>query len=143
MTRFDEKTTSAGAIFFKSFKEFDVDESRSTVDGGDAGDSDPLLIPSYYHIRPLDENWRFGAFYVSPAVDDEDRTFSFALDRLIGIGVGMNTKLASGNSYDLNFNLIDTGKAPIDTGDDPVRGRVVGEGENHYAIAIDFAFHWY
>ena len=360
MTRFDEKTTSAGAIFFKSFKEFDVDESRSTVDGGDAGDSDPLLIPSYYHIRPLDENWRFGfaanvtagfgadngsswagryysnefsmtfisltpsvayplndklslglsvpvtfsntvtnslinspvpdapdgelevestdvtasltisslyefskdtrigliyraesdydsdpdidikryslpagvidkiegvidsleyntrlpqsasfglfhqlendwqitldaiwidfsefgvteisivgqdvsapdgnfndiyafsvgtrlpvegdttwrlgAFYVSPGVDDEDRTFSFALDRLIGIGVGMNRKLASGNFYDLNFNLIDTGKAPIDTGDDPIRGRVVGEGVNHYAIAIDFAFHWY
>jgi long-chain fatty acid transport protein len=60
MTRFDEKTTSAGVTFIQSFKEFNVDESRSTVGGGDPGDSDPLLIPSYYHIRPLDEKWRFG-----------------------------------------------------------------------------------
>ena len=359
MTRFDEKTTSAGVTFIQSFKEFNVDESRSTVGGGDPGDSDPLLIPSYYHIRPLDEKWRFGfaanvaagfgadngsswagryysnefslayisltpsvaypvndklslglsvpvtvsnsvtvsainspvpnaadgelevestdvspslsvsslyefsqdtriAFiyraetdydtdpdveikryslpanvidniedaidsleyssnlpqslsfglfheldngwqitvdavwidfsefgiteisivgqdvvapdsnfndiyalsvgaqmpvkgdttwrfgmvYVSEAVDDEDRTFSFALDRMFGIGVGMHKKLGSGNAYDLNFNLIDTGEGPIDTGADPVRGRVAGESDNHYAITVDFSFHW-
>jgi long-chain fatty acid transport protein len=359
MTRFDEKTTSAGATFIKSFKEFNVDESRSTVGGGDPGDSDPVLIPSFYHIRPLDENWRlgfaanvaagfgadngsswagryynnefslafvsltpslaypvndklslglavpvtvsnsvttslinspvpnapdgelevestdvsaslsisslyefskatrialiyraesdydtdpdveikryslpanvidtiedaidsleynsnlpqsasfglfhqldngwqitvdavwvdfsefgitdisivgqdvvapdsnfndiyalsvgaqlpvkgdtswrFGMVYMTSAVDDEDRTFSFALDRMFGIGVGMHKKLASGNHYDLNFNLIDTGESPIDTGSDPVRGRVAGESDNHYAITVDFSFHW-
>ena len=359
MTRFDEKTTSAGATFIKSFKEFDVDESRSTVSGGGTSDSDPLLIPSYYHIRPLDEKWRFGfaanvaagfgadngsswagryynnefslafisltpsvaypvndklslglsvpitishsvttaainspvpnapdgelevestdvspsinisslyqisqktriAFiyraesdydtdpdveikryslpanvidniedaidsleynsnlpqsvsfglfhqldngwqitvdavwfdfsefgvteisivgqdvvapdsnfndiyalsvgaqlpvkgdttwrfgmvYLSEAVDDEDRTFSFALDRMFGIGVGRHKELGSGNAYDLNFNLIDTGEGPIDTGSDPVRGRVAGESDNHYAITVDFSFHW-
>ena len=86
--------------------------------------------------------WRFGAFYMSSAVDDEDRTFSFALDRVYGIGVGVNRRLASGNDFDLNFNLMDTGESPIDTGDDPVRGRVVAEGENHYAVTIDLAFHW-
>ncbi len=89
-----------------------------------------------------DTTWRFGAFYMSSAVDDEDRTFSFALDRVIGFGAGFNQKLASGNDYDLNFNLMDTGEAPIDTGDDPVRGRVAGESKNHYAITIDFSFHW-
>ncbi|TNF91681.1 MAG: hypothetical protein EP300_00145, partial [Gammaproteobacteria bacterium] len=60
MTRFDKKTTSAGATLIKSFKEFDVDESRTTVSGGDPGDSDPVLVPSYYHIRPLKDDWRFG-----------------------------------------------------------------------------------
>ena len=60
MTRFDQSTTSVGATFIKSFKEFNVDESRSTISGGNPGDSDPLLVPSYYHIRPLDEKWRFG-----------------------------------------------------------------------------------
>lgn len=60
MTRFDQKTTSAGATFIQSFKAFNVDESRSTVSGGDPDDSDPLLVPSYYHIRPIDEKWRFG-----------------------------------------------------------------------------------
>jgi long-chain fatty acid transport protein len=357
MTRFDEKTTSAGATFVKSFKQFKVDESRTTIGGGDPDDSDPALIPSYYHIRPLDEKWRFGfaanvaagfgadngsswagryynnefslafisptpsvaypvndklslglsvpitvsnsvttslinvpmapdgelevestdvsaslsisslyefskdtrialiyraetdydtdpdveitryslpanvidtienaintleynsnlpqsvsfglfhrldngwqitadavwvdfsefgiteisivgqsvvasdsnfndiyalsvgaqlpvkgdtiwrfgAVYMTEAVDDEDRTFSFALDRMFGIGVGMHKKLDSGKSYDLNFNLIDTGEGPIDTGPDPVRGRVAGESDNHYAITIDYSFHW-
>ncbi len=60
MTRFDEPTTSAGVTFIKSFKEFAVDESRSTIGGGDPDDSDPALIPSYYHIRPLNDKWRFG-----------------------------------------------------------------------------------
>jgi long-chain fatty acid transport protein len=89
-----------------------------------------------------DTTWRFGAFYMSSPVDDEDRTFSFALDRVIGFGLGVNHKLASGNDYDLNFNLMDTGEAPIDTGEDPVRGRVVGKSKNHYAITIDLSFHW-
>ena len=359
MTRFDQSTTSVGATFIKSFKEFNVDESRSTISGGDPGDSDPLLVPSYYYIRPLDEKWRFGfaanvvagfgaengsawagryynnefsltfisltpsvaypvndklslglaipitvsnsittslinspvpnqpdgelevesreastslsisslyeftkdtrialiyraesdydsdpdvsikryslpanvidkiedaidsaefntnlpqsvsfglfheldngwqitvdavwvdfsefgvteisivgqdvvapdsnfndiyaislgtqlpvkgdttwrlgMIYVSSAVDDEDRTFSFALDRMIGIGAGMHKKLSGGNSYDLNFNFIDTGEGPIDTGVDPVKGRVAGKSDNHYAATIDFSFHW-
>ena len=60
MTRFDEKTTSVSAVFFNSFSEFEVDESRSTITGDTNGASDPLLIPSYYHIRPLDDKWRFG-----------------------------------------------------------------------------------
>ena len=86
--------------------------------------------------------WRFGVFYVSSAVDDEDRSFSFALDRIYGFGVGVTRRLDSGSRYDLNVNVMDTGESPIDTGDDPVRGRVVAEGENHYAVTIDLAYHW-
>ena len=89
-----------------------------------------------------DTTWRIGALYVSEAVDDEDRTFSFALDRIYGIGVGIHRELGNGNAYDLNVNLLDTGKGPIDTGDDPVRGRVAGESKNHYAISLDYSYHW-
>ncbi len=89
-----------------------------------------------------DTTWRLGMLYVSEAVDDEDRTFSFALDRMYGFGVGMHKELGSGNAYNFNVNLIDTGEGPIDTGPDPVRGRVAGESDNHYAITLDFTFHW-
>lgn len=89
-----------------------------------------------------DTIWRIGALYMTAPVDDKDRTFSFALDRVYGFGVGMQKELTSGNAYNFNVNLLDTGKGPIDTGDDPVRGRVVGESKNHYAIAMDFSFHW-
>jgi long-chain fatty acid transport protein len=70
------------------------------------------------------------------------RQLSDALDRMFGIGVGMHKELGSGNAYDLNFNLIDTGEGPIDNGFDPVRGRVAGESDNHYAFTVDFSFHW-
>jgi long-chain fatty acid transport protein len=89
-----------------------------------------------------DTTWQIGALYVSPGVDDEDRTFSFALDRTYGVGVGFSRELSGGNAYNFNVNLLDTGKAPVDTGDDPVRGRVAGESENHYAITLNYTFHW-
>jgi len=89
-----------------------------------------------------DTTWRLGALYVSEGVDDEDRSLSFALDRVYGIGAGLTQKLSDGNAYDLNVNLLDFGKGAIDTGDDPVRGRVAGERKNHYAITLDYAFHW-
>jgi long-chain fatty acid transport protein len=89
-----------------------------------------------------DTTWRIGALYVSEAVDDEDRTFSFALDRIYGIGVGVHKELKGGNAYDFNLNLLDTGKGPIDTGDDPDRGRVAGDSKNHYAISLDYAYQW-
>jgi long-chain fatty acid transport protein len=85
---------------------------------------------------------RVGALYLDQAVKDEDRTFSFALDRIFGIGFGVAYRLQSGNSFDLNLNLLDTGESPIDTGDSPVRGRVVGENEDHHAITLDFTYHW-
>lgn len=87
-------------------------------------------------------NGRVGMLYMEQPVKDEDRTFSFALDRIFGVGAGISYQLPDGNRYDLNLNLLDTGSSPIDTGNDPVRGRVVGEVDNHYALSIDFAYHW-
>ena len=79
---------------------------------------------------------------MSEGVDDEDRSISLALDRVYGIGAGLTQKLSDGNAYDLNVNLLDFGKGAIDTGDDPVRGRVAGERKKHYALTVDYAFHW-
>ena len=86
--------------------------------------------------------WRIGALAVNQAVDDEDRSFSFALDRIYVVGVGFQQGLANGNAYHLNVNLLDTGESPIDTGDDPARGRVAGKFKNHYAITVDYSYYW-
>jgi len=43
---------------------------------------------------------------------------------------------------DVNFNLYYLGKAPVDTGFNPVQGRVVGETSNPWAVAFDVAWHW-
>jgi len=84
---------------------------------------------------------KFGALYVSNAVDNEDRTLSLRLDSIWGVGTGMT--FAKGESLlDVNMNLYYLGEAPVDTGFSPVKGRVVGETSNPWAVAFDVAWHW-
>ena len=58
------------------------------------------------------------------------------------MGAGIENSLESGNDLEFNLNVIDTGEAPIDTGSNPISGRVVGESEDHYAITLDFSYNW-
>jgi long-chain fatty acid transport protein len=83
-----------------------------------------------------------GLFYLDEPVTDHERTLSMALDRIWGIGAGIQYQLASGNTLDVNLNFYDTGKAPVDTGSDPDRGRVVGDFDDHVAMGLDIAYHW-
>ncbi len=83
-----------------------------------------------------------GAVYIQQPVKDKNRGFGIQLDEMIGVGTGINYKLDSGNDFDLNLNVVDTGSAPIDTGDGGGSGRVVGEHEDHYAILMDFSYNW-
>jgi hypothetical protein len=84
---------------------------------------------------------KFGALYVSNAVDDEDRTLSLRLDSIWGVGTGMTFEKGE-SLLDVNMNLYYLGEAPVDTGFSPVKGRVVGETSNPWAVALDVAWHW-
>jgi long-chain fatty acid transport protein len=86
--------------------------------------------------------WKAGFMYLSEAVDDDDRTLSLALDRVWGFGVGFTRKFEDSRSLDVNVSFYDTGEAPVDTGFDPLRGRVVGKSEDPYAISFDLTWHW-
>jgi long-chain fatty acid transport protein len=88
---------------------------------------------------------RIGALYMEQPVDDEDRTFSFALDEVYGVGAGIHYTRGNGHSYDLNLSIFDTGDAPVDTGPASVlspRGRVAGENDDPYAITLEFTYYW-
>ncbi|ELR64389.1 Membrane protein involved in aromatic hydrocarbon degradation [Photobacterium marinum] len=85
---------------------------------------------------------RVGALYAQSAIKDENRSFSFALDRIYGLGAGIQYEWQSGDIVDVNLNIFDTGNAPIDTGDDPVRGRIAGEYVDHYALGLELSYHW-
>ncbi|MGR5149800.1 OmpP1/FadL family transporter [Photobacterium alginatilyticum] len=85
---------------------------------------------------------RAGLLFVQQAISDENRSFSFALDRIYGIGAGIQHQRSNGDKVDVNLNLFDSGSAPIDTGDDPVRGRIAGEYKDHYALGLEFTYHW-
>lgn len=85
---------------------------------------------------------RVGALYAQSAIKDENRSFSFALDRIYGLGAGIQYERQSGDIVDVNLNIFDTGDAPIDTRDDPVRGRIAGEYVDHYAFGLELSYHW-
>jgi long-chain fatty acid transport protein len=92
----------------------------------------------------LDERttWKVGAMHLSQAVDDDKRTLSIRLDRIFGVGVGFTRRFERDRSLDVNLNLLHMGDAPVDTGFDPVRGRVVGESDKPWAASLEATWHW-
>ena len=88
---------------------------------------------------------RVGAMYMQQPVDDDDRTVSLALDEVYGGGIGVRYKRDNGHLLDVNLSVMNTGEAPVDTGEQTLlspRGRVVGENDSPYATALEFTYHW-
>ncbi len=82
------------------------------------------------------------AFYVQSPVDDSKRTLALPLDRIWGVGAGVQVDRGDLKSVDLNLHLVDFGKAPVDTGPSAARGRVAGETEHPYALVLSGAYHF-
>ena len=87
---------------------------------------------------------RLGALYFEQPVSDDDRSFSFALDSAWGVGGGIVYTRKNGSRMDMNVTVLKTGDAPVDTGPlsalEP-RGRVAGENDSTWALALEFTYH--
>jgi long-chain fatty acid transport protein len=83
-----------------------------------------------------------GVMWVEQPVDNANRTFGMALDEMWGVGGGITYKLANGNDIEFSIDLLDTGSAPIDTGESLLKGRVSGESKDPYTMLIDFTYNW-
>ena len=87
---------------------------------------------------------RLGLMYMEQPVSDNDRTFSFALDRAWGFGGGMLYTRENGSRIDLNLTAIKSGDKSIDTGPATAlepRGRVSGKDHSPWALALEFTYH--
>jgi long-chain fatty acid transport protein len=87
---------------------------------------------------------RLGGLYFGQPVNDDDRTFSFALDAAWGLGGGIVYTRDNGNRLDLNLTALKTGDAPVDTGPASAlspRGRVAGEDDSTWALALEISYH--
>ncbi|WP_394560834.1 OmpP1/FadL family transporter [Aquipseudomonas alcaligenes] len=82
------------------------------------------------------------AFYVQAPVDDDKRTLALALDRIWGVGAGVQFDRGEGEGIEFNVHLVDFGEGPVDTGPSALRGRVVGETDNPYALILSGAYHF-
>jgi long-chain fatty acid transport protein len=95
-------------------------------------------------IWPMDSRTKvgLGAFWVESPVSNDKRGFGIDLDEMWGVGAGVTRQLDSGNDFVVNVNLVDTGSAPIDTGESVERGRVVGKSKHPYSLVLDVAYNW-
>jgi len=84
--------------------------------------------------------YKFGAVYVSQGVDDDDRTLAISIDEMWGVGAGLTYEMAPGKLVDANLTLMNTGKAPVDTGDQPVLGRVVGKTQDPWSLLFEMTY---
>ena len=97
---------------------------------------------------PLNERikGRLGGLYFGQPVNDDDRTFAFALDEAWGFGAGIVYKRQNGSRMDMNVTVLKVGDAPVDTGPlsalEP-RGRVAGENDSTWALALEFTYHMF
>ncbi len=144
--RFDNDWELTLDTVWVEFSQFGVTEIH--LDGEDInvpeGNFDDFFIYSAGLTWPLLHGMRggVGVMYMEQAIDDEDRSFGIALDRVWGIGAGVSIERGRGKVLDINLNLLDTGEAPIDTGESLIKGRVSGEFKDHYTLAIEFTYHW-
>jgi len=68
MTRLDEAQVVVQAIMAVSHSKFDVDESKTTVDGGDSDDMTKVVgVPFVFYARPFLDDFRFGFSLMVPA----------------------------------------------------------------------------
>jgi long-chain fatty acid transport protein len=60
MARLDGTQISLNGILALDFSKFEVDENKTTVDGGNPRDPQTSLIPSFYYSRQYNDDWHFG-----------------------------------------------------------------------------------
>ena len=96
MVRLNETSHTLQGIFVHTFIEFDVDESRTSVNGGDPDkDNTPIIIPGFYYVKPLNDDWRFG----------------FSMNIPSGFGSDYGNDWA-GRYYTDNYTLVFVGVTP-------------------------------
>jgi len=67
MARLEGTHKTLQGMLAQSFSSFEVDERKTTIDGGDPDDgADPVLIPFGYYVRQLNEKWHAGLSLTIP-----------------------------------------------------------------------------
>ncbi len=57
-----------------------------------------------------------------------------------GVGAGVSVERSNSHKVDVFLNVINCDEAPVDTGPSLIRGRVVGQNVDPYAIVLDMTY---
>jgi long-chain fatty acid transport protein len=146
MTRLDGTHITVQTMVASSQANFDVDESTTEVGGGDPdlGD-DPVIIPSLYYVRQLNDRWHAGLSLTIPSGFGSDygsdwagryKTVDFSLVYIAltpTVAYQVNDKLSLGMGVGINYTS-ETSEVkipqPFKDGDGKIKSDMDGVGVN-------------
>jgi long-chain fatty acid transport protein len=116
MARLEGTHMTVQTMFVASFADFEVDEGTTTIDGGDPNrGKDPIIIPSLYYVREINDKWNAGISLTVPSGFGADygntwagryKTVDFSLVYVAltpAVSYRVNDKLALGGSIGINY----------------------------------------
>ena len=116
MSRLEGNHMTVQGMYVASFSDFDVDENKTTIDGGDPENGDdPIIIPSLYYVRQLNDDWHVGASLTVPTGFGSDygptwagryQTVDYSLVYIAltpAVSYRVNDKFSLGASLGINY----------------------------------------
>jgi long-chain fatty acid transport protein len=116
MARLEGTHMTVQSMFVSSFADFDVDESVTTIDGGNPNNGkDPIIIPSIYYVRQINDKWNAGLSLTIPSGFGSDygstwagryQTVDFSLVYVAltpAVSYRFSDKLMFGGSVGINY----------------------------------------
>ena len=139
---FVERSWMTADLSIIEFSEFGFTEFRigdKSIEPREQNFDDTWAITAGYNYR-LDSRWilKVGALYLDQPVSDDNRTSTWRLDSIWGVGLGAEYTFSDNQMFAFNLNYLDLGNAPVEAGN----GGVVGEYDENYAIVLDVSFRW-
>ena len=144
MSRLEGTNITVQTMYVRSLSSFDIDEGKTAVDGGDPDNgSDPILIPSIYYVRQLDDRWHAGVSLTIPSGFGSDygntwagryNTVDFSLVYVAltpAISYRWNDKLSFGAGVGINYTSEDSEvkiRQPFQKGDGKITSDLDGIG---------------
>ena len=144
MSRLEGTNITVQTMYVRSLSSFDIDEGKTAVDGGDPDNgSDPILIPSIYYVRQLDDRWHAGVSLTIPSGFGSDygntwagryNTVDFSLVYVAltpAISYRWNDQLSFGAGVGINYTSEDSEvkiRQPFQEGDGKITSDLDGIG---------------
>ena len=132
-------TTDLILIQFSEFGFTEFQVGDNSIEPREQNFDDTWVITAGYNHR-VNPEWilKAGVFYFDQPVSDENRTSTWRLDSIWGVGLGAEYAFSRKQMLAVNLNYMDLGNAPVDAGN----GSVVGEFDERYAIILDVSLRW-
>jgi long-chain fatty acid transport protein len=116
MSRLEGTNITVQSMVVLSQASFEVDESKTTIEGGDPDNgTDPIIIPSIYYVRQLNDRWHAGISLTVPSGFGSDygndwsgryETVDFSLVYIAltpAVSYRVNDKLSLGGALGINY----------------------------------------